>query len=207
MSFSEQYDSLVSVRNVELQVYWTRYNVQVALNGGFLAAAFVSSRESQLAELPNWAVAIGGIALAVVWLLTVIQGKEWVHRWDQQLSAFEHKHEEEIYPLFSNVRRAGAAMDKWRNITALASIVPIVVVVAWGAYAWLGFEKHPVKIVSGYRLFSVLGYALAAIGSVLVLLSTYFGNCSRLLMRIGAVALIVGMLIELFCALKYTIAD
>jgi hypothetical protein len=80
MPTTDQYASLVAVRHAELETYWTRYNIQVVLNGGLLVAAFATESRSRLAGLPIWLVSLGGVALAIVWLIMVLQGKAWVHR-------------------------------------------------------------------------------------------------------------------------------
>lgn len=49
MPSTDQYDSLVAVRNIELETYWNRYNIQFALNGGLLVLLF--SRRRRVVEL------------------------------------------------------------------------------------------------------------------------------------------------------------
>jgi hypothetical protein len=134
MPTTDQYASLVAVRHAELETYWTRYNIQVVLNGGLLVAAFATESRSRLAGLPIWLVSLGGVALAIVWLIMVLQGKAWVHRWDAQLSLFEKQlGANQLYPLFTNIRDSGAALSSWANITAVAAAVPILCGLAWFA--------------------------------------------------------------------------
>lgn len=134
MPTAEQYESLVAVRNAELETYWTRYNIQVVLNGGLLVAAFASESGTRLAGLPIWLVSLGGAALAIVWLIMVVQGKGWIHRWDEQLSLFEQQlGTNQMYPLFTNIRNSGAALSSWDNITTMAAAVPILSGLAWFA--------------------------------------------------------------------------
>ena len=75
MASLDQYESLVAVRNAELTTYWTRYNVQVVLNGGLLVAAFANGSDGRLANLPMWSVSLGGIALAIVWFVMLLQAR------------------------------------------------------------------------------------------------------------------------------------
>jgi hypothetical protein len=128
----DQYESLVAVRNAELATYWTRYNVQVVLNGGLLVAAFASDSGKRLADLPIGWVSLGGVALAAVWFVMVLQGKASIHRWDKQLQCFEKKlGEDKLYPLFTNIISSGAALDPWRNMTIIAATVPVLCAIAW----------------------------------------------------------------------------
>jgi len=134
MPAPDQYESLVAVRNAELETYWTRYNIQVLLNGGLLVAAFASESGTRFAGLPIWLVSLGGVALAIVWLIMVIQGKAWIHRWDEQLSLFEQQlGANQLYPLFTNIKNSGAALSSWANITTIAAAVPILSGLAWFA--------------------------------------------------------------------------
>ena len=134
MPSPDQYEHLVAVRNAELATYWTRYNVQVVLNGGLLIAAFASPSDSRLLNLPVCLVSLGGITLAIVWLFMVCQGKTWIHRWDEQLSLFERElGKDKLYPLFRNIIKSGAALNCWKNMTAMAAAVPVLCVIAWFA--------------------------------------------------------------------------
>lgn len=127
----DQYESFVAVRNAEVATYWTRYNVQVVLNGGLLVAAFASKTGERLAQLPIGWVSSGGIALAIVWLVMLLQGKALIHRWDRELKQFEEQlGEDVVYPLFTNIIKCGA-FDPLRNMTAVAAAVPILCAIAW----------------------------------------------------------------------------
>lgn len=137
MAAPDQYSSLVAARNTELQTHWTRYNVQVVLNGGLLVTVFASQTGSRIGVVPIWAVSSGGIMLAACWLGMVIQGKAWIHRYDEQLCLFEKQlGPERVYPLFNELRRTTPALNPWGNITALALTVPILSGLAWLAL-WL----------------------------------------------------------------------
>lgn len=132
MSITDQYEHMIAVRNTELETYWTRYNVQVVLNGGLIVVALASPSGSHLMNLPICLVSIGGFALAIVWLIMVHQGKDWIHRWDNELCNFEEQvGENELYPLFTNIKKSKAADDNWRNITYLAKAVPILCAITW----------------------------------------------------------------------------
>jgi hypothetical protein len=132
MPSPSQYESLIAVRNAELATYWTRYNVQVVLNGGLLVAVFASESGKRIAELPIGWVSLGGVALAIIWLVMILLGKDSIHRWDGQLQCFERQlGEGEVYPLFTNIISSGAVLDPWRNMTVIAAAVPVLCAIAW----------------------------------------------------------------------------
>lgn len=129
-----QYESLIAVRNAELTTYWTRYNLQVGLNGGLLVAAFASESGKRIAEIPIGWVSLGGATLAIIWLVMIQLGKASIHRWDEQLQLFEKQlGKEEVFPLFTNIIDSGVALDSWRNMTNIAAAVPVLCAIAWVA--------------------------------------------------------------------------
>ena len=129
-----QYDSLIAVRNTELQTYWTRYNLQLILNGGLLIAAFTRDKSIPLGQMPPWVISLGGLSLVAIWLGMIFQGKKWIERWNEQLRFFEEELEEKVYPLFTNIRKTSPADNKWKNMTALAAGVPILFGLGWIAW-------------------------------------------------------------------------
>lgn len=137
MPIADQYESLVAVRNTELETYWTRYNVQVVLNGGLLVAVLGRQSDDRIGTLPIWLVCFGGIILAACWFVMVLQGKRWIHRWDKQLSQFEQAAgSEQVYPLFTEIRRSAPALNPWHNLTAISLAVPTLSGLTWLAL-WL----------------------------------------------------------------------
>lgn len=132
MPSTDQCDSLVAVRNVELETYWNRYNIQIALNGGLLVAVLATPSGSRIGTVPVSLVCFGGIVVALCWLAMVLQGKAWLHCWDEELSLFEQTlGEQAIYPLFTRIRSSAPALNPWLNITAVAMAAPVLCVFSW----------------------------------------------------------------------------
>ena len=77
------YIALVNVRNTELSVYWTRYNIMAVINLGILAAVLSSRMDSLVIQvLP--CVAAGGILLGAIWFAIAVKGKQlFTQRWEE----------------------------------------------------------------------------------------------------------------------------
>jgi len=85
------YTALVNIRNTELTVYWTRYNIQSALNTAVLVGALAGVKGSDRLPLPVLlAVAVGGFFLAVIWLVFAVYGKRlFVDGWEEWIAEYE----------------------------------------------------------------------------------------------------------------------
>lgn len=55
------YRALVSIRNTELSVYWARYNIQSAINCGFLVAVLASKNVRKNSKKSNKSIAFSRI--------------------------------------------------------------------------------------------------------------------------------------------------
>jgi hypothetical protein len=83
------YSSLLSVRNTELTVYWTRYNIQAVLNFGLIAVALSAAPNSIIDKFPTL-VAVSGMFLALIWLLFVVFSKRLItDEWDNCVKNYE----------------------------------------------------------------------------------------------------------------------
>lgn len=75
--------------------------------------------------MPVSLVCFGGIVVALCWLVMVLHGKAWPHRWNEELRLFEQTlGEQAIYPLFTRIRSSAPALNPWLNITAVAMAAP-----------------------------------------------------------------------------------
>ena len=91
-----------------------------------------SEAGTHLAGVPIWLVSLGGVALTIVWLFMILQGKASLHRWDEQLRLFEQQlGVNQLYPLFTNIWESGAALNSWTNGTAMAAAVPVLCAITW----------------------------------------------------------------------------
>ena len=97
------YASLVNVRNTELSVYWTRYNILAAVNLALLAFALASDSTSFMYNFPLWIMS-GGIIFAFIWLFITITGKQLItNRWDKHIRDYEKAFNDKNQKLFTNV--------------------------------------------------------------------------------------------------------
>ena len=80
--------SLIAVRNLELQMLWTRFNIHLVVNGGFLLAFLSAGKESTLAGLGG-APHFFGLLLAGLWLWSEIVGRDNLHHYDRKVGAIE----------------------------------------------------------------------------------------------------------------------
>ena len=97
------YASFVAIRNTELTVYWARNNILSAINFALLAVAF-AGRSDSFVILHSALVGVGGIVLAVIWLLFVHKGKQLLtDRWELALKIYETTIQQSDHRLFTNV--------------------------------------------------------------------------------------------------------
>jgi hypothetical protein len=129
------YSTLVSIRNTELTVYWTRYNIQSAINFVFLAAVLTSGSDSFIGKhiMP---AAVIGLVLAIIWLFIVVKGKELLtDRWERHIRSYEESTNEVKYKLFCEVKKEEGNKSKikraWDNLDIIAPGLPILCMVAW----------------------------------------------------------------------------
>lgn len=86
------YSEVVGVRNVELTTLWTRFNIHLLLNGGFLLAILAVERktDSLLKDL-SFVPYLFGLALSVLWLCAELCGRHTLHQRDAKLREFERR--------------------------------------------------------------------------------------------------------------------
>jgi len=131
------YVALVNVRNAELQAHWARYNIQSALNLGFVVAVFAASSSNPDSFVAQHKVyfAAAGLLLAAVWLWFTVESKVVLtNRWDRHIRQFEQMHKAALpYDLFTRV--ADEEKNRWFGaMTLVQRLFPIVFIVAWVVY-------------------------------------------------------------------------
>jgi hypothetical protein len=132
------YTALVNVRNTELTVYWTRFNIQSAINLVLLAAA-LSSKSDSFVGKHMWFAAIAGIILAIIWLLFIVKGKQLLEdRWEPHIRKYEENTPQVQYKLFceiqkekERVRKCNKLRPRWDNLDYLSRSLPILCIAAW----------------------------------------------------------------------------
>lgn len=135
ISREQQYTAFINVRNTEVAVYWTRYNIQTFLNLGLLVAA-LSAKPDSLIVQHMFCTSIGGFCLAVIWLFMTIWSKRLItKRWDEYIRQYEEHYCEELLPLFTLVEaeenKKGFWKKHWNNLNILARIVPVILIIVW----------------------------------------------------------------------------
>ncbi len=129
------YTALVSIRNTELSVYWTRYNIQSAINFVLVAAALASGPDS-FASKHMALTAVAGLLASIIWLLFIAKGKQLLMtRWERHIRAYEDCTPEVKYKLFTihSTEEAlkSAEQSSWNNLTILASALPALCIIVW----------------------------------------------------------------------------
>ena len=129
------YTALVDVRNTELAVYWTRYNIQSAINFGLLAAVLASNSDSFIRKYIEF-TAPAGFLLALIWLLFLVKGKQLLTgRWERHIRNYEKNTPEVKYRLFCEIENEKGIKTKWRtmwdNLDVLSRGLPILCMVSW----------------------------------------------------------------------------
>lgn len=131
------YTAFVNVRNTELSVYWTRYNIQSAINFVLLAAVLTSRSDSFVNKYMNSA-AIAGFVLAGIWFLVTIKGKQLLtDRWDSHLRTYEKiiigREEHRLFcKVAQDEEKKCKLMRMWDNLDILARGLPVLCMLVWG---------------------------------------------------------------------------
>jgi hypothetical protein len=79
--------TLVSTRNLEINLFWQRANYFLVLNSGLALGVFNLKDQKYFIVF-----AIVGILAAFLWWRVCLGGKYWQTRWEQRLSDFEKRH-------------------------------------------------------------------------------------------------------------------
>ncbi len=147
------YTALVNVRNTELSVYYTRYNILAVINFGLIAAVLATRQDSAfLSPLPLWVV-LGGAGLSLVWLGFAVVGKRlFTQRWEGYL----RRYETEILSrqglpanlqMFTHIQAEEQRLDLWRrnwcNLNILSRLVPLMAFAAWMMVGWSAWFMEP----------------------------------------------------------------
>ena len=85
---NDLFTTIVDVRNTELSALWTRFNIHLLMNGGYLLAILGASDGSMLSASGKFAY-LFGLVLTVVWLLAERAGRYTLHYRDKKICDFE----------------------------------------------------------------------------------------------------------------------
>ena len=129
------YSSLVGLRNTELTIYWTRYNILSAINFALLAVGF-SAGDASFVVANRTLTAVGGLLIAVIWLLITVKGKQLlIERWDRNIEIYEEQCiTDPDLRLFTRVLQNESKnwfRKRWDNLNILAGSLPVLCIVAW----------------------------------------------------------------------------
>jgi len=129
-----QYAALVSLRNTEISVYWTRYNIQSAINCVVLAAALASRSDSYIkVNMPFFSMI--GILMTIIWIIFIIMGKMMLFDlWESNLINYEKITTGIKYKLFYQIHgteNTGSLRRIFNKITILALTLPLLCMGAW----------------------------------------------------------------------------
>lgn len=80
----DDYSAVVAMRNVELQTLWTRFNIYLIMNGGFLLA-YVSSESGKFLNRHETISATFGFVFALLWLASELAGRHNLRHFDKKL--------------------------------------------------------------------------------------------------------------------------
>lgn len=86
MRASDLYEMAVESERIEAELYWTRNNALLVVNGVFVS--FVASQIGQSQVLPLIAAPFG-IFLTIVWFAILRAGKHYVASWDHTVRTLE----------------------------------------------------------------------------------------------------------------------
>ncbi|MBI2359674.1 MAG: hypothetical protein HYV04_12370, partial [Deltaproteobacteria bacterium] len=87
------YTALINIRNTEVQVYWTRYNIQSALNAVVLAGGLAALKgPNPLPDIVLLPLSLGGFVMSCVWLWFAVLGKRlFVEGWEEWIAEYEER--------------------------------------------------------------------------------------------------------------------
>jgi len=85
---NDLFGTVVEVRNVELQSLWTRFNIHLLVNGGFLVT-FVTAQDKPLLQSAGKWPYYFGLLFSILWLCSEISGRISLHHRDKKISDFE----------------------------------------------------------------------------------------------------------------------
>ena len=126
------YAQLIAVRNQELSLLWTRFNLHLVINGGLLVAVYSTDKVTGLGRKPF----SFGVLLTILWLLSELAGRQALRHWDQKLGDFERLYWGSSlgFRLFSNLPCYNLFPIKARNLRHqgwISIAVILVFMVGW----------------------------------------------------------------------------
>lgn len=140
------YGAFIQVRNIELSVYWTRYNIQSAINFGLIAVV-LSSKTNSLIQQHLVYISVIGIFMAITWLCLTILGKRILNDWwEKHLRTYERTIPNQEHRLFRNIYKKENEKcwikKNWQNLNILTRFLPILCLVVWLVILYYEFIKN-----------------------------------------------------------------
>ncbi|OHA26180.1 MAG: hypothetical protein A3C06_03590 [Candidatus Taylorbacteria bacterium RIFCSPHIGHO2_02_FULL_46_13] len=134
------YSSLISIRNNEANLLWTRNQLFFLINSA--AFSLVITRIGTV----NWTYGLAcfaGIILSILWFCVVIMAHRWIDYWDSVLASLETR-ESQARLVFrgeewENTRFASPRSDEVLSVLVWVFILARVVIFhSWLDYFWFG---------------------------------------------------------------------
>jgi len=105
------------------------------VNLALLAVALAAEPFSIIRQFPI-RIMIGGIVLAVIWLLITIKGKQlFTNRWEKHIRKYEKCLDDQCIQLFTKVKEKENSKKwfkrNWDNINFFAWSLPVICMVGW----------------------------------------------------------------------------
>ncbi|MFX0139538.1 MAG: hypothetical protein ACFFDN_38205 [Candidatus Hodarchaeota archaeon] len=140
------YSDIVNIRNTELTVYWTRYNIQAAINIGLLAVTISANPGSYISQF-RVQVSILGILISCIWIGFIVLSKKLIHMWEEYIIKYENEYLYDKIPMkpikvFTDVYEKNRLnktnksiiswiIIRWKFLDIFASGIPIICILTW----------------------------------------------------------------------------
>ena len=120
------YQSLVSIRNNEVNLRWTRAQLFFFINS---AALSLVTTQLKINDLSYGFACLGGALLSLLWLGLTILIRRWTDYWDSMLHALESLDGQPI-TIFSGVAWQ-KARNTWLTANQILIALSVLFIVAW----------------------------------------------------------------------------
>jgi len=134
-NWATKYQVLSETRNVELAVYWTRYEVMAALHVGLLGALLATDRGLCLPSELLAGVGAIGLLMGIAWGVFAWKGAAWVMAWNTEMEKAEDGHPwQPQKDALRGTRTSEKADDSPRKtgaITKVSRALPLVFASLW----------------------------------------------------------------------------
>lgn len=126
---SEVYAALADRVNTEIETFWSRNNLLLAVNVALLTVALTSSGLGRMEHILLTALGMFG---SILWLLVAIRGRSWLYFWEDRLADIEKSlPPPHVFPGHWKSRSWRIRSGEPRPVTGLIFAVPIFLILIW----------------------------------------------------------------------------